>query len=378
MKRVKLGSLVDVIRSPLPKLGHGELSYVATGDVGEHEITGIQLHQYGEQPSRANLKCQPGDIILARMANTTKVLVIDDFNAAYVYSTGFAALRIKSDQITVDFLAHLLRSSEFQRQKDQASTGATQKAILDDALLQLEVSVPELDFQRKFAEALDNCRRQLVARCGQLEVLAEMRKSLFQEAKSQSMQSEIVSQVASVWDCSHSTPKWTNAGQICLRTPNLGKGDWVWDDKRYVSEEDFTNRSKGGAAQPGDIILSREGTIGIAAIVEEGMMVCMGQRLVQVRANTSIILPEYLLAHLLDVLRPEVISKVMVGSTAQHLNVSDLKNLPVPIIEIGKQLEFSEKWNIVKALMDEEKKSLDLIQELKMSLQRQAFGRDHE
>ena len=128
-------------------------------------------------------------------------------------------------------------------------------------------------------------------------------------------------------DCPHSTPVWTEKGRICLRTSNLTVGGWNWSDTRFVSEESFALRIKRAQIIPGDIILSREGTIGVAAKVEPGMDLCMGQRLVQVRSKDKIVHPEYLLHLLLWSLSPSRINRFLVGSTSQHLNVGDLRTM---------------------------------------------------
>jgi type I restriction enzyme S subunit len=153
-----------------------------------------------------------------------------------------------------------------------------------------------------------------------------------------------------VIDCPHSTPKWTEDGKICLRTSNLGKGDWIWQDTRYISDDDFRERSRRASVEPGDIVLSREGTVGIAAIVASNMEVCMGQRLVQLKLGTSRLMPEYLLAQLLYLLKPERISHAMTGSTSKHINVKDLRELKVHCPPIEEQLDFENFCKSAKKL----------------------------
>ena len=67
--------------------------------------------------------------------------------------------------------------------------------------------------------------------------------------------------------------------------------------------------------KPGDVILSREGTVGIAAIVENDMEICLGQKgIVQLVPNLTIANSEYILHILLYELEPERIERVMVGA----------------------------------------------------------------
>ena len=104
-------------------------------------------------------------------------------------------------------------------------------------------------------------------------------------------------------------------------------------------------------------MLSREGTVGIAAIVPPAMIACMGQRLVQIKPNTDKTLSEYLLWYLLQVLDPDRISHIMVGSTAQHLNVKDLKQIKVPLPPLGEQHLFKKALAKIQSLNEENEQS---------------------
>ncbi|EJX0634310.1 restriction endonuclease subunit S [Salmonella enterica] len=148
-----------------------------------------------------------------------------------------------------------------------------------------------------------------------------------------------------VIDCPHSTPKWVDNGTICIRTSNLSKGGWVWSDKRFVSDETYLERTKRSVVDEGDIILSREGTVGVAAIVPENLKLCLGQRLVQLKLDKNQVIPEYLLSFLLYELDPVRISRVMSGSTSKHINVSELKQLNVMLPSMEEQKLFAKIRN---------------------------------
>ena len=145
-----------------------------------------------------------------------------------------------------------------------------------------------------------------------------------------------------VVDCPHTTPRWTEAGEICLRTSNLGDGIFIWDDKRYVSEDEHFERSRRLELKCGDIVLSREGTVGIAAIVPPGTRMSMGQRLVQLRPDDQFMRSQFLLRLILWVLDPTRIGQVMVGSTSKHLNVGELRKLNIISPPLALQKEFDQ------------------------------------
>ena len=76
----------------------------------------------------------------------------------------------------------------------------------------------------------------------------------WQVRKTEDICSEIV-------DCPHSTPKWTDSGEICLRTTNFRVGYLDLSEVRYVSENTFKQRIARLVPKPSDVVYSREGGI---------------------------------------------------------------------------------------------------------------------
>ena len=179
-----------------------------------------------------------------------------------------------------------------------------------------------------------------------------------------------------VIDCPHSTPRWTGSGVVCLRTSNLGKGEWNWADTRFVTEEDYAERTRRSEVLPNDIILSREGTVGVLALVDEGMRLCMGQRLVQLRVNDSQLDPPFLLNLLLHNLAPERLSRLMAGSTSKHLNVKELRKLPVLLPPLYIQHRFAAIVESVEQQKASQRTHLAELDTLFASLQSRAFRGD--
>jgi type I restriction enzyme S subunit len=224
---------------------------------------------------------------------------------------------------------------------------AGQRRVPASFLEALEIPLPPLEEQRRIAAILDKAqdmsrKSQLSCALASSLIESEMIRRFGRPGDSQA-HSRLLSLVeagVSVIDCPHSTPKWTDEGRVCLRTSNLGKGDWIWHDTRRISDNDFQERSRRAPLEHGDIVLSREGTVGIAAIVTSDMDVCMGQRLVQLKLDARHLTPEYLLAQLLYLLKPERISHAMTGSTSKHINVKDLRELKISCPPIEEQSAF--------------------------------------
>jgi len=262
---------------------------------------------------------------------------------------------------------------------DHVAPSTTVAIINKSRFESFEIPLPPLEEQKRIAAILDKADAVRRKRQQAIELADKFLQSVFLDMFGDPVTNPkgweelaLEKVVEKVIDCPHSTPDWTTEGKIAVRTSNLTKGSWDWEDTRYVTHKEFEERSSRAHVNPGDIILSREGTIGIAAIVEDGMEICLGQRLVQLCPNTKITTSEYLLHFLLWKLEPSRISSAMQGATSKHLNVRELRQLLVPIPPTDQQEKFasiSAKIKCIKAL-DHKAESTSVLFN---SLSQQAF-----
>ena len=262
-------------------------------------------------------------------------------------------------------------------------TGSTRAKLTKAGAFKIQIPLPPLAEQKRIAEILDAAdalrakRREALA---QLDTLLQSTfLDMFGDPVTNPMGWEkprLEDLCKKVIDCPHSTPRWTGSGVVCLRTSNLGKGEWNWADTRFVTEEDYAERTRRSEVLPNDIILSREGTVGVLALVDEGMRLCMGQRLVQLRVNDSQLDPPFLLNLLLHNLAPERLSRLMAGSTSKHLNVKELRKLPVLLPPLYIQHRFAAIVESVEQQKASQRTHLAELDTLFASLQSRAFRGD--
>ena len=353
-----LGSLCDVMSGGTPKrtvdeYWNGEIPWVKISDMlqGEIKHTDESITDKGLRESPARL-LEPGTLLLSIFATVGRTAVLAIPAAT---NQAIVGLRIKAENLDQRYLRHYL-DSQAETLKSK-SRGVAQDNINTSILKNLRIPLPPLEEQRRIAAILDKAqvmssKSRLSGGLASSLIESEMIQRFGRPGENQ-VHSRLLSLAeagVSVIDCPHSTPKWVEEGKVCLRTSNLGKGDWVWQDTRRISDDDFQERSRRAPLEPGDIVLSREGTVGIAAIVTSDMDACMGQRLVQLKLDARYLTPEYLLAQLLYLLKPERISHAMTGSTSKHINVKDLRELKVCCPPIEEQFDFDNFCKQAKQL----------------------------
>lgn len=375
---VKLG---DVCERKIPKWDrNGKKKYIDISTVSP-ETKKVESPQdvLGEDaPSRAQQIIQTDDVLVSTVRpNLNAVAKIPSTFNGHIASTGFCVLRA-TEKIDPGFLFHFVQTQAFIQQCINKSTGISYPSTTANKIREIQIPLPPLEEQRRIARVLsivESANQHYLETCSKINTLRDNYFLTIISNQSKILRSEALEEVVdSVIDCPHSTPKWTESGIPCIWTNNLRKGYFNWDAPRFVSSETYKSRSARAYLQEGDIILSREGTVGVAAIIPRNFKGCMGQRLVQVRPNSSSIPGPWVLASLLYLLDPVRISNFMVGATSKHLNVRDLRKLqiPIPTEQTLKQfIEFDTKSN--ELLKEAQKRSL-LTQELYNSLATRAFA----
>ena len=166
-----------------PSSFEGARCYASTSAVSDGTVHPDQLEQvtYNNRPSRANQIAQAGDVIVARMQATSKVLEVNETNEGFIYSTGFAVLSPHPSIISQRCLFHLLLSPSFKRSKDKLCTGATQKAITNAGFKKLKISFPRRDYQDQAVSKLDHVLGQIKNSEQRLATLDALVKSRFVE-----------------------------------------------------------------------------------------------------------------------------------------------------------------------------------------------------
>ena len=207
----------------------------------------------------------------------------------------------------------------------------------------------------KLPGILKRFRQSVLAAASSGQLTAEWRNNscAADESLPPSWQAKTVVDVCSaIVDCPHSTPKWTETGEICLRTTNFRPGRLDLTEVRYVSRETYAARIARLEPQPGDVLYSREGGIlGIACIFPDGLRACLGQRMMLLRASQQV-LPAYLMRLLNSPSTLAVVRELTGGTASPHINVGDVKAFPIPLPPLEEQREIVRRVEALFALAD--------------------------
>lgn len=364
---------------------NGEIPWIKTGDLGPRIITQASefITEAGVKNSSAKFFTK-GSVVLAMYGATigkTSILGIDaTTNQACAVGTPTAGVT------SSEFLYYLLLNEK--KAFIKKGKGGAQPNISQAVIKEHTVCLPPTAEQKIIADKLDDLLARVESIKTRLEKIPEILKKFRQSVLSTAVSGKLTEERApwqevllqdactAIVDCPHSTPKWSPSGKYCVRTTAFKPFELDLSEQGFVDEETYKNRIQRLKPMEEDILYSREGTVGIACQIPKGVELCLGQRMILIRANDKV-LSKYLTIVLNSNKILDIVNSKIMGSTAPRINLSDIRAFPIPLPSILEQEEVifhvEHAFNYGSSIESRIKKSLSLINNLTQSILAKAF-----
>lgn len=142
----------SIIGSGIDDFNHSKI-YIATADVDNSIITNNEtLITFEDKPSRANMQPVEKSIWFAKMIDSRKLIMVDNYCYEllnnYIFSTGFCGLKCKDEYFY--YLWTFLLSDTFDTIKNNFCTGTTMQAINNKDTKLIEFVLPDNELLSKF------------------------------------------------------------------------------------------------------------------------------------------------------------------------------------------------------------------------------------
>lgn len=271
---------------------------------------------------------------------------------------------IKSEQGAGTTMVHVTKGSMENRILPFPSVAEQKRivAILDQAFA-------EIDKARATAETnLKNAR----------ELFDSYLKQVFSQ-RGEEWKQEKMSEVCEgkITDGTHQTPKYFDDGFIFLSSKNVTSGVIDWDDVKYLDESQHIEMQKRLSPKLNDILLAKNGTTGVAAIVDKEEIFNIYVSLALLRPSKKIE-PRYLLHFVNSPLAKEQFNKRLKGVGVPNLHLNEIREVIVTYPECRKKQQeivnrIDTLLNYRVSLEDIYHNKLNAMSELKKSILQKAF-----
>lgn len=286
--------------------------------------------------------------------------------------------------VSTEFLWYVLRSKAFMDEAETAMRGvAGQQRIPTEFLENFRTKAVNPSKQRDYVQYLSNWLPEITAALSKSSELIHALKY----RKPQQILSNIINHprkggkeceqidwvdsipkdsketrlkfiTNSIIDSEHKTAPERDGNYRIIRTTDVRNGKLRLKKAQQTDEEIYDEWTKRGVPEAEDLVFTREAPAGEVGIVPKDGKILLGQRTVLLKLDKEVVNPEYLNYYLQTRIVDWFIERSSQGSTVDHLNISDLKDLPIILPNVQTQ------EGIVKNIQTEEDRVDDIIDNL--------------
>lgn len=289
---------------------------------------------------------------------------------------------IPKDGFDIDFIKYFLEGVDFQKYR----SGSTIPHIyFKDYKSEKFPKIP-LPEQQRIVTILDETFSAIDKAKANAEQNLKNAKELFEsylqgvfENKGDNWAEKTLKEVcAKITDGTHQTPKYFDDGIIFLSSKNVTSGKIDWENIKYIDEKQHIEMHKRVAPRIGDILLAKNGTTGVAAMVDRDVVFDIYVSLAHIRVLDEII-PDFMLHFINSPIAKKQFNKRLKGSGVPNLHLEEIREVIIPFPKsketqqtIVRQLD-ALRAETQKLEAVYQKKIADL-EELKKSILQKAFA----
>jgi len=295
---------------------------------------------------------------------------------------GLAAIRT-GKEIDKDYLFNFLQLFESEI---VGNKGAVFDSISKTQIENIEITLPSLPEQKRIVKTLDDVFEKLAKAKENAEKNLQNSKELFESYlqgvfanPGKDWEEKKFGEICEkITDGTHQTPTYFDDGIIFLSSRNVTSGKINWERIKYIDKKQHLEMHKRVAPRMGDILLAKNGTTGVAAMVDRDVVFDIYVSLALLRAK-EMISADYLLYFINSSIAKKQFNKRLKGSGVPNLHLEEIREVVITFPPLIK-----EQKSIVKKLdaLSTETKKLEKIyeqkladlEELKKSVLKKAFA----
>ncbi len=264
-------------------------------------------------------------------------------------------------------------------------TGTTRGKLTKAGASEIVIPLPALPEQRRIAEVLDRADALRAKRRAALAQLDTVTQAIFLDlfgdpaTNPRGWSRKTVGELASKFSdgpfgSNLKSSHYTDVGVRVIRLQNIGVGEFVDDDKAYISKEHFAALKK-HECRPGDVLVGTLGEPNVRACIQpEWLLVALNKAdCVQLRPDERVANASYICALLNQPATERMAQELMHGQTRVRISMGRLRGLVVPVPPIEIQRTFASCVSVIEKLKTIHRGSLAELDALFASLQHRAF-----
>ena len=328
---------------------------------------------------------QDGDILMSHI-NSEKhlgkvALYSKQDDEQIIHGMNLLMLRADTQKVIPEYAKYYFESQKFLRQIGRITKKSVNQASFTvTALKELEIPLASIIVQRDSSEKLKKVDWLVSLRKQQLAKLDELAKARFVEMFGELHKTEYSIRTLDelcefIKDGTHQTPTYVDAteGYKFLSSKDVTSGYIDWSSIKYISEELHHELYKRIAPQRGDILLAKNGTTGIPAIVEtdETFDIYVSLALLRLKPNNNV---RYIWSALRMPETKAQFDNSLKGVGVPNLHLGEIRKTKIIMPPISLQNQFAAFVERVDRQKQTVQQSLEKLKLMKKALMQEYFG----
>jgi len=313
-----------------------------------------------------------GDLVISYVGTIGEVALIEE-NDRFHLAPNVAKISPNSEIISSRFLFAQLLSQAAQKRLLDLSTLTSQPALSMSRLRQLTIALPPVPEQRRIVEILETVDETIAHTSSLIAKLKQMKAGLLHDlltrgldenrelrdaiAHPEQFQNSPLGQIPKDWevrtmeeittkivDGVHKTPLYVESGIPFLTVENLTAGIGIsLKNVRYVSPSAHAEFLKRADPRPGDVLVSKDGTLGIARIVTDNLPeFSIFVSVAQLRPNEALVLPSFICTFFETGEYERQLGYRSAGTGLKHIHLEHFRAFQLAVPPIAEQHRISK------------------------------------
>ena len=319
-----------------------------------------------------------GDLIMSCSGTMGKMAIVPEKIKKGIINQALLKLT-PSKKISTVFLKLWMQSGSFQDSLKACSQGAAIQNVASVKILkEIKIPIPSLPTQHRIVSILEHAGHLKNLRQEANDETNTIIQALFYEMFGDPIKNNqgytikpLVEICHRITDGTHVTPKYTEKGIPFLRVTDLTNSN---DSKKFISEEEHKELIRRCKPDKGDILYSKNGTIGIAKLIDWDYEFSIFVSLCLIKPKIDIILPKYLEIFLNT---PFALRQALLHSkkgTITNLHLIEIKKILVPVPSLKEQVAFLKRVEQINNIQNNQTQSTEEINTLFDALMQKAFN----
>ncbi|HIF9341363.1 restriction endonuclease subunit S [Photobacterium damselae] len=340
-------------------------SNIFDGKFSLSKVSYLSWDKYYESPE---IMVERNDILLVKTGSTYgKSSIIKNVIEPMTINPQMAL--IKKTKINPSFLAYWLSSELIKAKIEISNTGSGMPTMTQENINEFPITLPNKNYAEKIAAFLDHETAKidtLIEKQQQLiELLKEKRQAVISHAVTKGLNPdapmknsgvEWLGEVPEHWDVclfkhkcnevtdgAHISPDLKDGAHYFVSIKDIKNGIINFDNALLTSSKSYDYLVKTGCMPfAGDILFSKDGTIGQTAITPNDIDFVVASSLIIIRPNRQQVVSEYLDFLLQSSLVQEQVESFIKGAALRRLSIQNLLKIFGVFPSLGEQKEIAE------------------------------------